>query len=51
MKYYHCEAPIRDHDFDVSSPAGIMLVRKVIDGVCSSILENGGIELLDRGWR
>ena len=35
-------------DFDVSSPAGHILVRKVIDGVCSSILDNGGLELLDR---
>lgn len=35
-------------DFDVSSPAGQILVRKVIDGVCSSILDNGGLELLDR---
>ena len=39
------------NDFDVSSPAGNILVRKVIDGVCSSILENGGLELLDRVQR
>lgn len=43
--------PMFVNDFDVSSPAGNILVRKVIDGVCSSILENGGLELLDRVQR